>query len=68
VVLERELGASAAFDARFQPGEKMQIAFTVWDGARGEKGSRKSISEWVELHLDAPSGQVASQDTEPHQP
>ncbi len=68
VVLERELGASAAFDARFQPGQKMQIAFAVWDGARGEKGSRKSISEWVELHLDAPAGQVASQETEPRQP
>lgn len=31
-------------DAQFNPGEKRFIAFAVWNGANGDRGSRKSIS------------------------
>lgn len=31
-------------DAAFNPGEKKAVAFAVWNGANGDRGSRKSIS------------------------
>jgi hypothetical protein len=34
------------------------LAFAVWDGSSGDVGSRKSISGWVNLQVDAPRGPV----------
>ncbi|HEB36236.1 MAG TPA: hypothetical protein ENI18_10400, partial [Candidatus Aminicenantes bacterium] len=39
-------------DVVFYPGEeKMLCAFAVWNGATGDRGGRKSISDWVELEV-----------------
>ncbi len=61
VVLQRELAAREADDFQFVPGQKARIAFAAWDGSRGEKGSRKSISEWVWLELHLPPSTVAAE-------
>lgn len=51
VVLARSLKTPEAIDFQFVPRHRNRMAFAIWDGSRGEKGSRKSISEWVELEL-----------------
>lgn len=51
VVFKRSLKAvSPEEDASFNRGGKW-CAFAVWDGARGDRGGRKSISDWVELRV-----------------
>lgn len=52
MVFGRALTTDGAHDFQFKPGSETRMAFAVWDGARGEKGSRKSISEWVTLALE----------------
>jgi DMSO reductase family type II enzyme heme b subunit len=39
------------FDAAFKLEEKKLIAFAVWNGSNGDRGGRKSISNWVELEI-----------------
>ncbi|MHC4511594.1 MAG: ethylbenzene dehydrogenase-related protein [Planctomycetota bacterium] len=41
-------------DCQFPQG-KCLAAFAVWDGDQGDRGGRKSMSEWVTLHIE-PSG------------
>lgn len=60
VVLARELSARDSGDLQFVAGPKTRMAFAAWDGSRGEKGSRKSISEWVWLEIQAPPQNIAS--------
>lgn len=45
-------------DGRFKPGKYVPIAFTAWDGANGESGTRCAISSWYWLVLK-PQGSVA---------
>jgi heme/copper-type cytochrome/quinol oxidase subunit 2 len=33
-------------------GRKQMASFAVWDGDQGDRGSRKSISEWVNLQIE----------------
>ena len=33
---------------------KQSVSFAVWDGDQDERGSRKSISEWVSLQIQSP--------------
>jgi DMSO reductase family type II enzyme heme b subunit len=40
-----------AEDMAFTPGTRTAIAFGIWDGAAGDRGSRKSISDWVTLEV-----------------
>jgi hypothetical protein len=35
------------------PGKRSQVAFAVWDGARGEVGARKMRSVWVPIVMEA---------------
>ena len=50
VMFRRSLTASdPEVDAAFTPGETYSIAFAVWDGASGDRGGRKSISDFVSL-------------------
>lgn len=65
VVLQRELVTREADDFHFVPGQKARIAFAAWDGSHGEKGSRKSISEWVWLELHLPSNTVDAETFRP---
>lgn len=53
VVFRRALAppADAEIDAAFNPGQKRLCAFAVWNGATGDRGGRKSISDWVELAI-----------------
>src|SRR3989338_7683578 len=53
VVVARPLTTPETIDFQFASGQRNRMALAVWDGARGEKGSRKSISEWVWLELEA---------------
>ena len=41
-------------DIQFAPG-KMHATFAVWNGNEGDRGSRKSISEWTVLEIGSPS-------------
>ena len=52
VVFKRSLKSDAPeIDAQFVPG-KILCAFAVWDGSKGDRGGRKSISDWVELSIE----------------
>ena len=61
VVMWRCLAAEDARDYGFDPSQRRRIAFALWDGARGERGARKSISEWVWLELAAPPARMEAQ-------
>jgi heme/copper-type cytochrome/quinol oxidase subunit 2 len=39
-------------DCQFS-GPKRSVAFAVWDGDQDDRGSRKSISEWVNLQIQS---------------
>ncbi len=50
VVFKRKLEIeNKDIDAIFKIGRKKLIAFAVWNGNDGDRGGRKSISDWVEL-------------------
>lgn len=38
-------------DCQFPRGKRL-AAFAVWDGDQGDRGGRKSMSEWVTLHIE----------------
>jgi hypothetical protein len=46
-MLERDLPDALAASKR------AQVAFAVWDGARGEVGARKMRSVWVPIVMEA---------------
>lgn len=52
VVMRRSLDrADAELDAAFPAGKKQYCAFAVWNGSKGDRGGKKSISDWVELRI-----------------
>jgi hypothetical protein len=52
VVFKRPLEAlDLENDAVFTVGEKQLCAFSAWSGSKGDRGGRKSISDWVELEI-----------------
>ena len=52
VVFKRRLKAeSPEVDAVFSAGKKRLCGFAVWNGSNGDRGGRKSISEFVELDI-----------------
>jgi len=64
VVLKRSLTtADAVRDCQFTSG-KHSASFAVWDGDRQHRGSRKSMSEWVTLQIEAPKAAQASSERE----
>lgn len=51
VVIKRPLNAADAdVDAKFNMAKRL-CAFALWNGSKGERGGRKSISDWVELDI-----------------
>ncbi len=40
-------------DCQFS-GLKQSVSFAIWDGDQDDRGSRKSISEWVNLQIQSP--------------
>lgn len=53
VVFKRPLAIKdAEIDAQLEPAGKNKLcAFAVWNGESGDRGGRKSISDWVELQI-----------------
>ncbi|KCZ70347.1 Ethylbenzene dehydrogenase [Candidatus Methanoperedens nitroreducens] len=53
VVFKRSLKqADPELDARFDASGNKLVAFAVWDGAKGDRGSRKSIShDWTTFEI-----------------
>ena len=52
VVFKRRLEpADRELDAEFLPGETSFYALAVWNGAKGDRGGRKYISDWVKLEV-----------------
>ncbi|MDP7078579.1 MAG: ethylbenzene dehydrogenase-related protein [Candidatus Undinarchaeales archaeon] len=52
VVFKRRLdSAHSEPDATFVSGEISYFAFAVWNGAKGDRGGRKYISDWVKLEV-----------------
>lgn len=53
VVFKRPIAISdPEADANLEPAVKnVSCAFAVWNGADGDRGGRKSISDWVELDI-----------------
>ena len=50
-VFRRSINASdPEVDATFKSGKRL-CAFAVWNGEKGDRGGRKSISDWVELEV-----------------
>lgn len=39
-------------DAIFALGKKQYCAFAIWNGSKGDRGGRKSISDWVEVKIE----------------
>ncbi|MHC4628301.1 MAG: ethylbenzene dehydrogenase-related protein [Planctomycetota bacterium] len=68
VVLKRSLTtADAVRDCQFAWG-KRSASFAVWDGDRQHRGSRKSMSEWVTLKIEAPKAARATSHGETARP
>lgn len=52
VVISRSLTSKdAEVNAAFDSGKRL-CSFAVWDGSHGDRGGRKSISNWVELNIE----------------
>lgn len=53
VVFRRPLAVDDPGSVRFKPGEKMPVAFAVWEGGRKESAGRKSVSPaWAEVKVE----------------
>jgi DMSO reductase family type II enzyme heme b subunit len=60
VVLKRALSTDDQEESvQFTPRE-IHIALAVWDGDKGDRGSRKSISEWIILRMGAAPNEVSA--------
>jgi heme/copper-type cytochrome/quinol oxidase subunit 2 len=58
VVLKRSLTTGdAERDCQFTSG-KRSASFAVWDGDQQHRGSRKSMTEWVTLQIEAPKARA----------
>jgi len=52
VIFERALTLEGSeLDAKIPRGAARTVAFAVWNGAKGDRGARKSISDWVRLEV-----------------
>jgi len=53
VVFKRPMDISdPEIDLVLEPGQEKLIAFALWNGSHGDRGGRKSISDWVELNIN----------------
>jgi DMSO reductase family type II enzyme heme b subunit len=52
VVLTRDLAVPDGQGAALAPGERVSVAFAVWDGAAGDRGGQKLITIWQDLVLE----------------
>jgi DMSO reductase family type II enzyme heme b subunit len=54
IVFSRKLQTGDQKDVQISPGEFTQIAFAIWEGSKGEQGSRKSVSSWWYFRAEPP--------------
>jgi hypothetical protein len=53
VVFRRPLKVEDSGSVQFEPGEKIPVAFAVWEGSRMESGGRKGVSpSWAEVEVE----------------
>jgi mono/diheme cytochrome c family protein len=52
VVFIRTIHSDDKFDVKFQPGQKVPIAFAVWDGAKGDRNGQKAVTTWYTLQVE----------------
>jgi mono/diheme cytochrome c family protein len=52
VVLRRPLKPEADSGIALAPGDKLSIAFALWDGAAGDRNGQKLVSIWHDLELE----------------
>ncbi|MBW2367579.1 MAG: hypothetical protein JRH15_06820 [Deltaproteobacteria bacterium] len=53
VVIRRPLAVDDAQSVRFSPGERMPVAFAIWEGEQLEVGGRKAVSPaWAEVEVE----------------
>ena len=47
-------------DVQLEPGAYAPMGLSVWDGSRGEVGTRRSTSSWLSLYLAPPPSRIAA--------
>jgi hypothetical protein len=52
VVLRRPLVVAADAGIRLAPGDRLSVAFAIWDGAARDRNGQKLISIWHDLKLE----------------
>jgi hypothetical protein len=52
VVLQRPLAVPTEAGLSLASGEKLSIAFAIWDGAEGDRNGQKLVSIWHDLELE----------------
>ncbi len=53
VIFRRPLSVDDPESVKFKAGEKMPIAFAIWEGSRREVGGRKAVSPaWAEVEVE----------------
>jgi mono/diheme cytochrome c family protein len=52
VVLRRPLDAGAGNGVRLEPGDRLSVAFALWDGEARDRNGQKLISIWHDLLLE----------------
>ncbi len=51
VVFRRALGTEDPYDVQFRIGDRIPIAFAVWDGDAGDRGGQKAVTTWQVLEI-----------------
>jgi len=59
IAFTRKLHTGDDKDVQIVPGEFKQIAFAIWEGAKGEQGSRKNITSWWYFRTEPPPDRSA---------
>ena len=52
VVIVRSLDSKYKYDAKFKPGQKVPVAFAVWNGAQGDRNGQKAVTPWYDLKIE----------------
>ena len=53
LLIKRSLKTDDKKDAQFEPGKFIPVAFSAWEGSNEETGTKRSISAWYFLILEA---------------
>ena len=62
IVLSRELQTSDPGSIALLPGDKVSVAFAIWDGSHRDRNGQKLVSIWQDLELE---GEIVSDSPQP---